>query len=209
MKKIILFLCLFLVLCEVKAQPKIGITFSPSLSSSRVKYKNDVIDISRDGSALKFKLGLETDFSITETYSISTGLIFAPKRVGFKIVDPISGSKTEEYKLQYLQIPLTLKLYTNEVMPDIKAYFQLGFLGEIKVFDEALDESYTLVQKFRDYDTSFLFGIGAEYGASISSVIYLALVYNRGLVNIVNETTASKNLITKLDMLSLQIGIKF
>lgn len=209
MKKTLLISLLFVLLFELKAQPKIGITFSPSISTNRVKYKNDVVDISNDGSALRFKLGLEADFTITETYSLSTGLIFAPKRAGFTIDDPVTGRSTEEYKLQYLQIPLTLKLYTNEVIPDIKAYFQLGFLGEIKVFDEALDDDYSLVTKFKPYDTSFVFGIGAEYGASISSLIYAAIVYNRGLVNIVSESTATNNLITKLDLISLQLGIKF
>ncbi len=210
MKKIILLSLLFVLLFELKAQPKIGLTFSPSVSMSRVKYKNDVSeDISNDGSALRFKLGLEADFAITETYSISTGLIFAPKRAGFTRDITATGRVTEEYKLQYLQIPLTLKLYTNEVMPDIKGYFQLGFLGEIKVFDEALDDDYTLVTKFRPYDTSFVFGVGAEYGASISSLIYAAIVYNRGLVNIVSERTSANSLTSKLDMLSLQFGIKF
>lgn len=209
MNRFIIVLLFVVSLLEVKAQPKIGITFSPSISTGRVKYKNDIIGISKDGSAIKFKLGLEADFAITETYAVSTGLIFAPKRAGFNIDVPGSGRTSEEYKLQYLQIPLTLKLYTNEVMPDIKAYIQLGFLGELKVFDEPQDDNYTLVQKFRDYDTSFLFGIGAEYGTSISSLIYAALVYNRGLINIVDETTASNNLNSKLDMISLQFGLKF
>jgi len=208
MKKYLLLFIFFAFLLEIKAQPKIGITFSPSLSTGRVKYKDDVVDIKDDGSAFKFKFGLEVDFPVTETYSLSTGLIFTPKRAGFALDSPLGSSK-EEYKLQYLQIPLTLKLYTNEIIPDIKAYFQLGFLGEIKVFDEPSDDDYTLVTKFKPYDTSFLFGIGAEYGASISSILYAAIVYNRGLVNIINESTATNDLSTKLDMLSLQVGIKF
>ncbi len=211
MKKALLLSLLIVLLFDLQAQPKIGLTFSPSISSNRVKYKNDAAtDISKNGAAFKLRLGLEIDFPIknADTYFISTGLIFSPKRAGLTI-DSVGGSYTEGYKLQYLQIPLTLKLYTNEIMPDVKTYFQLGFLGEVLVYDEPEGDDYSMVKKIKPYDTSFVFGIGAEYGASISSLIYAALIYNRGLVNIVSESPAAKDLNINLDMISLQIGIKF
>lgn len=208
MKKYFLFLLLFVLFFDINAQLKIGITCSPGLSVTRVKYKNDVVNINDDGVAFTIKLGLEIDFPITETYFFSTGLIFAPKRAKYLLNGP-SGILKEEYKIQYLQIPFTLKLYTNEIIPDIKAYVQLGILGEIKIFDEPLDNAYTLVTKFKAYDTSFLFGIGVEYGASISTLLYATIVYNRGLLDIINKSTATNNLSTKLDIISLQLGIKF
>ena len=100
--------------------------------------------------------GLEADFALTETYSFNTGLIFAPKRAGFSI-NPTDGSPsvTEDYKVHYLQIPVTLKLFTSEIQPDIKAFFQLGFKGEIKLFDEPFNENYTLIDEFQPFDCSF------------------------------------------------------
>lgn len=212
MKKITILLLLFVLGFGVQAQPKIGLTFSPSLSLSRAKFKSSAGDITNDGSAMRFKFGLEIDLPIaqSESYAFSTGLTYAPKRAGFTIIDAGGNRTKEDYKVQYLQIPLTLKLYTKEIQPDIKAYFQLGFLAEVKLFDEPFQDDFTLIQKFRPFDTSFLFGVGVEYGAGISSVVYGGIVYNRGLINIVQETQgAGAELTSKLDMIGLQVGLKF
>ncbi|MFY0651484.1 MAG: PorT family protein [Cyclobacteriaceae bacterium] len=208
------FLLLFFILFFagiVQAQPKIGLTFSPTLSTNRVKYKSAQGDISNNGLAMRFKFGLEADFEVTETYAFSTGLIYAPKRAGFSI-EPNGGQVIEEaYKAQYLQIPITMKLYTSEVLPDVKGFFQIGLLGEFKVFDEALGDSYTLVEAFKPFDTSFVFGIGAEYDAGTSSILYASIVYNRGLINAISkvESGVTEDLSTRMDMFGIQMGIKF
>ena len=196
------------------SQPKIGLTFSPSMSISRVKYKSDITgDISNNGTAIRFKFGLEADFPVADNYSFSTGLIYAPKRAGYT-TSGFSGATEDfqDYRIQYLQIPLTLKLYTSEIQPDIKAFFKLGFLAEIKLFSEAMQQyNFELVEKFTPYDVSFTFAAGVEYGAGINSVLYASIFYDRGLVNIVERQYQfiPNDLITKLDMVGLQLGIKF
>ena len=109
------------------------------------------MEITNSGVGVRFKFGLEVDLPITEDrYFFATGLIYAPKRVGYMIEDFTTSSKTEEvYKSQYLQIPLTLKLFTSEFIPDVKGYFQLGFLSEVKIYSEALDDSYSLIEDFK------------------------------------------------------------
>jgi hypothetical protein len=210
---------IFLILCLVlgtvgQAQPKIGISFAPSTVLNRVKFQSDNANVSNNGSAFGFKIGLEVDFDIADNYAFSTGLTFAPKKAKYSI-DPLDTPvQEEEYKLQYLQIPLTMKLYTSELVPDVKGFFQLGILAEIKIFSEPSDDTYTLVEAFKPYDTSLVLGFGAERDAGASTVLYAAIVYNRGLINIISdlgENTAgiSEGLTSKLDMLSLQVGIKF
>ncbi|MEQ6121614.1 porin family protein [Reichenbachiella sp. MALMAid0571] len=211
MKKSTIIFFLLVLGTSAVAQPKIGLTFSPSLVLNRVKFDSDQAKITNNGSGIKFKFGLNADFEITDTYSFSTGIIYAPKRVGLTIEPTGSSVSKEVYKSQYLQIPLTIKLFTSEVAPDVKGFFQLGVLAEVKIFSEALDDSYTLVEKFKPYDASFVFGIGAEHDSGASSVLYAAIVYNRGLINTISkvESGITDNLITKLDMISLQLGIKF
>ncbi len=211
MKKFKLLFLFSLLAGGVLAQPKIGLTFSPSLSTNRVKFKSDQLDISPNGGAVKFKFGMEADFAITDTYSFSTGVIYAPKRLAFTITPDGEQPRDEVYKTQYLQLPLTMKLYTSEVVPDIKAFFQLGVLAEIKIYSEPQEDSYTLVEKIRPFDSSFVFGVGVERNAGTNSTLYAALVYNRGLINAVSKTDpdVSEELVTKLDMFSIQLGIKF
>jgi len=214
MKKIALSLCLLSLPFFAYTQPKVGLTFSPSMSISRVKYKSATTeDFANDGVAVRFKLGLEVDFPLADNYSFSTGLIYAPKRAGYTATG-FSGATVDfqDYRVQYLQIPITLKLYTSEIQPDIKAFFQLGFLAEVKLFSESLQEyAQEWVEKFTPYDVSFIFAVGVEYGAGINSILYASIFYNRGLVNVVARTNEfiPNDLVTKLDMVGLQLGIKF
>lgn len=210
---------IFLILClvlgtVVQAQPKIGISFAPSAVMNRVKFQSDNASVTNNGSAFGFKFGLEVDFDIADNYAFSTGLAFAQKNARYSI-DPLNSPiQEEDYKLQYLQIPLTMKLYTSEVVPDVKGFFQLGILAEIKIFSEPTDDTYTMVDSFKPFDTSLVLGFGAERDSGASSVLYGAIVYNRGLINTIsklgaNDAGISEGLTSKLDMLSLQVGIKF
>ncbi|MEO9965963.1 MAG: porin family protein [Reichenbachiella sp.] len=211
MKNIVLATLLFLISFGIYAQPQLGLVVGPSISMNRVKYKSDpLLDITNDGSKLKFKFGLEADFLLSENYAFNTALIFAPKRAGYTITPTDgSGSFTEEYKVHYLQIPVTIKLFTSEIQPDIKAFFQLGFKGEIKLFDEPFREEYTLIEEFHMFDCSFTGGFGVEYGAGVNTVFYGGIFYDRGLVDIVKSSLAPNTLTTKMDMLDLKIGLKF
>lgn len=193
------------------AQPKLGLVVGPSISMNQVKYVDDAnFNYDNDGSAFKFRFGLEADFMLSETYAFSTGAIFAPKRAGFT-VDPLDGSpsSTQDYKVHYLQLPVTLKLFTSEIQPDLKLYFQLGFKGEIKLFDEPFEEDYDLVEKFHLFDCSFTGGVGLEYGAGVNTILYGGLFYDRGLVNIVKSSMTENKLTAKMHTLDLKVGLKF
>ena len=210
MKKIILAFSFILVSFFAFAQPNLGLVVGTGVSMNKVKYVQDASqDILNDGSAVKFKFGLEADFMLSENYAFSTGLIFSPKRAGYTI-QPIGGATyTEDYKVHYLQLPVTLKLFTSELQPDLKAFFQLGFKGEIKLFDEPIKEEYTLIDEFKFYDCSFTAGVGVEYGAGVNTVLYGGIFYDHGLVDIVKSSQASNTLITKMKMLDLRVGLKF
>ena len=82
------------------AQVKLGLKLAPVITANRAK--NDAQTIENDGSKMKFSVGLIADKSFSETYFLSTGLIYLPKRAAFKNED---NTVEEEYTLQYLQIP--------------------------------------------------------------------------------------------------------
>lgn len=211
MKKITPVLFLMLLAFAGYSQPKLGLVVGPSISMNKVKYIDDAdFNYTNDGSAFKFRFGLEADFMLSETYAFSTGAVFAPKRAGFTI-DPLDGSapSTQDYKVHYLQLPATLKLFTSEIQPDLKLYFQLGFKGEIKLFDEPFKEDYDLIEKFHLFDCSFTGGVGVEYGAGVNTVLYGGIFYDRGLVNIVKSSIAENSLTAKMHTLDLKLGLKF
>lgn len=204
MKKF-LFLLLILFAGSSMAQVKLGLKLAPVISSNRAK--NDAQTVENDGSKLKFSIGLVADKTLSDTYFLSTGLIYLPKRAAFRSAD---GLVEEEYKLQYIQIPATLKLFTNELAPDMKAYLQVGSALEIKVFDEAEDPAFNSVEKFNPIDIPVILGAGIEYRIGINTTLFGGLSYQRGLINTVNEAaTGFDDLQLRSTVFSIDFGVKF
>lgn len=187
------------------AQVKLGLKLAPVIASNRAK--NDAQTVENDGSKMKFSVGLVADKTLSETYFLSSGLIYLPKRVAFR---DASGSVEEEYKLQYLQIPATLKLFTNEIAPDVKGFLQIGSALEILVFNEEEDPSYTTVEKFTPIDIPVILGAGVEYRAGINTTLFGGFSYQRGLINTVNEAEAGfEDIQLRNTVFSIDLGVKF
>ena len=120
------------------------------------------------------------------------------------------NGNSEEYKLQYIQLPATLKLFTNEVAPDLKAYLQLGTALEIKVFDEPEDPNYIVIEKFNPIDIPVIIGAGAEFKAGINTTLFGGFSYQRGLINAVNQTVlGAEDLQLRNTIFSIDLGLKF
>lgn len=208
MKKF-LFISLILFSMASYAQTNISLKFAPLISSNRVT--NDQLDAENDGTSFKFSLGVVVDQPLSDTYSFSSGLIYVPKRVAFIEKDTAGVSFTEEYKTQYLQIPLTLKLFTNEVAPDVKVFFQIGAGLEFKVFDEKEDPSYNAIEKFAAFDIPVILGSGIEYRAGINTTLFAGVSYQRGLTNVINSTNLGlyDDLEVRNTVVSFDLGVKF
>ena len=204
--KRILIPALFLILCSgAMAQIKLGLKLAPVVAANRAK--NDAQTVENDGSKMKFSVGLVADKTLSDTYFLSSGLIYLPKRVAFR---DASGTIEEEYKLQYLQIPATLKLFTNEIAPDVKGFLQIGSALEILVFNEEEDPSYTTVEKFTPIDIPVILGAGIEFRAGINTAIFGGFSYQRGLVNVVNGAADGfGDLQLRNTVFSIDLGVKF
>ncbi|MCP4460883.1 MAG: PorT family protein [Cytophagales bacterium] len=196
---------------------KLGIKVAPVIHSTRILLDDQTVAITNDGSNTKLSFGLVVDKSLTDSYVFSTGLIYIPKEVMIDIApdaaNPIVFNNLESYKLQYLQIPLTLKLFTNEIKPDVRAFFQLGMALDIKVYEEA---DLTLVEpeviaQFQPINIPVVLGGGFEYNLGINTVFFGEVSYHRGLNNIVKTTNVSfeQDLEMRSTILSIDLGIKF
>ena len=86
----------------------------------------------------------------------------------------------ESYDINYLQIPLSLKLYTNEIAPDMSLFFQVGLALEFKIFEQALDEDYEFVSKFSFFDTAAIIGTGIEYRLGVNTLFFAGATLKKG-----------------------------
>lgn len=201
--KRILFLLFIISGITASAQTQLGLKLAPVISSNRVM--NDAQSVDNDGSSFKFSVGLIVDKPLSDAYFLSTGLIYVPKRAAFQA----DTTYSEEYTLQYLQIPLTLKLFTNEITPDLKAFFQIGGALEVKVFDEKGKPDYFVVNEFNPIDLPVILGAGIEFKAGINTILFGGVSYQRGLVNSVKETASgADDLQVRSTVVSIDLGIK-
>ncbi|MEM9338588.1 MAG: porin family protein [Bacteroidota bacterium] len=202
--KIFLFSSLILLSLSIFGQTKLGLKLAPVVASNRVT--NDAQNFDKDGSALKLSVGLVVDKPLSDSYFLSTGVTYLPKQVAFK-----NDTLAESYKSQYLQIPVSLKLFTNEVAPDFKVYFQVGTGVEIKVFDEPEEADFVLVESLNPIDFSVILGAGVEFRAGLSTTLFGGISYQRGLVNAINDTTVpgTDDLQVRNTIVSIDLGVKF
>lgn len=205
---------IFFSITTYSQKVKLGIQFSPGISVNRLQSESLDTYINTDGSKLKFRFGPIADFALTETYFFTTGILFATKSVAIAYNDDINPNiQAEEYYLQYLQIPIALKMYTNEIMLDTRIYVSMGVMAEINIGEkQAINYASPLIIDFSLFDTSLLLGAGIEYNIGTNTTIYGGFSYNRGLLNSIADyrvVRGDNNLKIHNDLINLDLGVKF
>lgn len=211
MRKLFLLLFALLFLQTAYAQSKIGIKFSPTLSTNRINFTGEGYSVSSNGVGGRFIFGPIFDMFVTENYYFSTGLLFAPKRIGISVNDRQAGSSSNQvYNLQYLQLPASLKLFTNELALDTRVYFQIGGSLDVKIASNAQDDyAIRYIDRTRFFDFAVQLGTGVEYRLGYNTLLFGGFFYNRGLVNAVTRTPEGLDINVKNDLVGLDLGIKF
>ena len=201
----------------------VRLAFAVQPAISWIVPKGDIL--SNDGSRFGFSYGILTDFMIAgnANYAFSTG-IFINSQGGTltnsqfhdgttKSPNPDDDANvligqfaeaTEKYKIQYLDIPLTLKLKTNEI-GYLTYYGQFGLdlsfnLSAKKDLDYKFPDVSTLTDEDVDVNkdvnairTALQVGAGAEYNISGDTYILAGIVWNNGLTNIFNNEAVKAN----------------
>ena len=213
-KLLFLFLAFFaLASAQAQAQSKIGIKFSPTLSTNRIDFTGEGFAVSSNGVGGRFIFGPIFDLFIEENYYFSTGLLYAPKRIGVTVTNrnaAVPAAVEETYRLQYLQIPATLKLFTNELALDTRVYFQLGGILDVKIAQNVPDNVNRYIQGIRIFDFSLHLSSGVEYRMGYNTLLFGGIFYNRGLINAVTSTLeGGPDINVKNDLIGLELGVKF
>ncbi len=211
MRKLFITLTLTLLFSGAFAQIQMGFKLSPNISINRVDIESDAAQVDSDGSAIRFSFGPIADFSLdnNENYHFSTGFWLTSKRAGISYND---GSEriTQAYSLQYIQLPATLKFYTNEVGLDKRVFFQFGPTFDIKISEKLKDgdKSVKVIDDFRFFDMSLYMGAGLEYQIGNTTRVFGGISYSRGLINAASDAINS-DIIYKNDYFGLELGVMF
>jgi hypothetical protein len=160
---------------------------------------------SNEGSKLKFNYGLSTEFFLTKNYLFSTGVIISTLggEISYEglykdVLGAYFPTKVKQsYSIQYLEIPLTLKLRTNQV-GYMTYYGNFGLRSAIKLKSSS-DFTYVDIPsspKFENEDTGsdvffmntwLVIGAGAEYNIAGNTNLSFGITYNNGFINMMDS----------------------
>jgi hypothetical protein len=214
MRKAIILLLAIIAFQFANAQEfRFGLTASPEFNFAGVKADN----VNNDGARIGFNYGFLADFTLgtNERYAFSTG--FTHRLAGYNLSQEVPdtanpGGKVsahETIKLQYIEIPLTIRLRTNEI-GYITYYGQFGLVPGLLV-SSRINQSYASPYNddnrypklnFEDkkigkdlngedidtenagfFNLSLHFGIGLEYSLGGATALMGGLYYNNGFLN--------------------------
>jgi len=230
---IVLFFLLFSNVIQAQVKPfRFGFKLAPNMAW----LSPDSKDYKIDGAGMGFSWGFVSDFALTENYFIETGFNMDYLNTKLKyphnqaietspgVFDTITGLLKRRYRLQYLDIPLALKMRTNQ-------FGKMAFFGMI-----GLSTSFNIRAKAEDefkYQTSseqtissdndikdgtrfikeaLLLGLGTEYFIDSSTSIMLGISFNNGFTNILDGKNSVDNTVEEkasLSFFELNLGVIF
>lgn len=229
MKKILLTVAALALAPAAFAQVEIGLKVSPSIAYLRTDSPSGT-SFSSENAKFSFGGGIFMDYFFGENYAFNTGLFLTGKGGTISYLDrnPLSSSSVgirveQKIAIQYLELPLTIKLFTNEVAPDTRLYFQLGGslavpvqtrINGDKYYTDAYDNNNQTKagQHVLDIDANLIGGFGAEYQLGQSTKLLAGLSYHHGLVDFdryFERTRGFSDVNIKNSVFALDLGLKF
>ena len=173
-----------------------------------------------NGVSLGFSYGLMGDFNFTQNYSFATGLTITTINgkstevvtLGSNAGTPSQFENEIKYKLQYIEVPLTLKLKTVKIN-EVRYYGQFGLsngfmIGAKQDFDLVGGTSgrdVNIKDNIKFYRAGLIIGAGAEFDVSGNTSITTGLTFNNGFTDI----GSSKNSTVKNHYVGINIGVFF
>lgn len=177
---------------------RLGLSINPNIGWFR--YNDDDIDGS---GKLGFSYGLIADLGFANNYYFSTGLLI--NSIAAKATYPMEGGTSIAYdlqRLQYVDIPLTIKLKSVENETG-RYYGQFGFTAGFKVSGKQRLEGQTKKTSI-DKDDLFRLGLqiggGKEWKISDNLDLMTGLSFNNGFTRAINNSGKPKTSYVALNL---------
>lgn len=183
----------------------LGLQFNPNIGW--LSYGDD--DQYRAESKVGFSYGLLADIGFNRNYYFSTGLFINSLQSRVENHTNLTSGITQKvYRLQYAEVPLAIKLKTNEGRSG-RFYGQFGFTAGVKVSGKEKLENNPEGTRFRPisgddiFRLGLLVGAGGEWRLTNSLSAVTGLSYNNGFTRTMKEGSP------KLSYVSFNLGLLF
>jgi len=180
---------------------------------------SDTKTVESDGSKFGVNIGLNVDKFFAPNYALMTGISIDnkggiltfenEKKLKISGTDTtLNPGSTVHYKLQYINIPLGLKLKTNEI-GYLTFFTHLGINGGINIkatgeVDDFELDNENISEEISLFNLGYYIGAGVEYSIGGNSAIILGLTYTNGFIDITTDTDK-----VTLSNFAIRIGILF
>jgi len=201
----------------------IGVHADPVISW----FASDIDSVGNDGARAGFNFGITFNYFFGSNYSISTGLnlINAGGRLvnsnltTFDVttgIDPVVPKNTAiEYKIQYLSVPVGLKLQTNQI-GYITYFTDLGFDPKV-VMGNKVDigtlEDQKAPGEIKTFNISYHVMAGIEYAIGGNTAVVIGVCFDNNFADITKdyEQAPFNQLKDKIShkMISIRLGVNF
>ncbi len=228
---VVLFCASHLLAQENSNTVRLGIKLAPNLAWVR----SDTKGLESDGRLVGYTFGLMMEFPIGEhgNYRFATGLFL--NNIGGKVKQTYStvdtsGTtsdilNTSTVKLRYIEVPVTMKMMTNEI-GYIRYYGQLGIdLGvNLRAKSDAAtvtttggntrtttDSDIDVKESVNAFKAGLVIGGGLEFNFSGSTSALAGITYHSGFTNLYKKDSFSglDNPKSYADYLELTLGVFF
>jgi hypothetical protein len=234
MRKLITFALLALLATNATAGSDEGLHFGLKAAPSLSWLRTDSKGIESNGSKFGFNYGLITEFNFSDHYAFATGIDVTYRGGKLRsttttesIINGTAATTTTTTDvtntLQYIEIPLTLKLKTNEIgyftyylqaglapginiraRSDYKSNTQVTQTGQPTTTTNFSEDDADIQSSINTLNLSMIIGGGVEYTLSGTTVLLTGIEFNNGLLD-VDDTSYKIN----SNYLALKIGILF
>ena len=193
---------------------RLGLTASPTIGWAKPETGKS------NGINLGFSYGLLADFNFAENYSFSTGLTITtingktteinPSPYAVGVTEPTAYDL--KYMLQYVEIPLTLKLKTDKV-EGMRWYgqfglsndFNIGARQDVELNGKSVAKDIGVKKDINFYRAGLIIGGGVEYDVARSTSVAAGLTFNNGFTDISDD----KNRSVRNHYLGITLGVFF
>lgn len=167
---------------------RLGLTAHPNFGWM----KSDIQGIESDGLRAGFSYGLLGDFYFTENYAFSTALKLTTINGQTTLTGAAITNIAGVYKMQYIELPVKLKLTTNE-NNGIKFFgeFGLGNGFNVRAKQDLKNSSGNITIENLDiftetafYRASLIIGAGGEFTVGQKTAVMAGLTFDNGFTDI-------------------------
>lgn len=219
MKQKLLVIFFMLAVIPAFAQSNFELSFSASPTLNWLS--PGINEIQNNKATLGYELGVNADFYFDDAsrYALATGVLisntggeltFNPEQDFSFGGETFAPGTSIRYRMQYIEIPLGLKMRTKQFMR--WSYWGLfGLTGGVNVgangdsSDGMLDKS-DINKEVKLFNMALNLGLGAEYDLGERNALILGLSYKDGLVDVSNRGMGEK---TTVNSLCFKLGLLF